>query len=1058
MAPDIRDQLQTTLSGSYTLERELGGGGMSRVFVATETSLQRKVVVKVLPPELAAGVSVERFKREIQLAAALLQAHIVPVLSAGDTDGLPYYTMPFVEGESLRAKIAKGPLTITESVGILRDVAKALAYAHDRGVVHRDIKPDNVLLSGGSAVVTDFGIAKAISAAKTNAPGATLTMVGTSIGTPVYMAPEQAAGDPDTDHRADIYAWGVMGYELLTGRPPFHGLTPHKLLAAHMGETPAPISSHRGDIPAPLADLVMRCLSKEPHARPQQASELVRVLENVTSGTSMPAMSPLLFGGKGMLVKALAVYAVAFAFIGILAKAAIVGIGLPDWVLPGSLIVMLLGLPVILFTAYAQRMAWRAATVTPTLTPGGTPSLPMGTVATMAVKVSPHMSWKKTAWGGIYALATFVVLISAFMIMRSLGIGPAASLLASGKLDKQDRLLIADFKAIGDTTLGPVVAEAVRADLAQSNVITLFSPGQVAAALGRMQKARDTRLTSDLAQELAQREGVKAIVDGTVQTLGAGFIVSLRLVGADSGQALASFQGTANSPADLIPTIGKVSRELRAKMGESLRKVQGGQRLEEVTTTSLPALKKYTEGLHALNVESDFTTGARLLEEAIHLDTGFAMAYRRLGVELNNRGGQEDRVAELLTKSYEHRDRLSEVERQMATGSFLQSGPLATRDARGSIAAYEAVLAINPDYGPALNNAALLYARLHEFDRAVALLRRAIALPGASYNYFSNLLGGMEVEGRYATADSLLAALVARYPSNPLNEFNRADIAQSRGNYEGANRILRAALPAVQPNAAVREAYQFVISGMELAQGHLREGMRWDSLANASAGERGALRTDVAAALDRAALAAWTVGDLPGSARIVDSLERSGALSRFTGASMPYDLLGSTYAATGQPAKVRALVALKRKTLGSSHDTITIAPRYMVEAYQALAEKRYADAARNFNAANIGDGNCMTCVLPFLGVSLDRAGMADSAIKVFESYANAFNHPAYDVAYFMPPVLMRLGELYEAKGNRDKAAEYYSRYVTLYKTADPELQPRVNDVQKRIARLRIGKG
>lgn len=181
----LRDDLQSSLSDAYTLDRELGGGGISRVFVAEERRLGRRVVIKVLPTELAAGLSAERFEREIRVAASLQQADIVPVLNAGDTKGVLYFTMPFVEGESLRARLReRGPLSPGETVSILRDVTRALAYAHDRGIVHRDIKPDNVLLSGGTAVVTDFGIAKAISAARTDGESATLTQLGTAIGTP----------------------------------------------------------------------------------------------------------------------------------------------------------------------------------------------------------------------------------------------------------------------------------------------------------------------------------------------------------------------------------------------------------------------------------------------------------------------------------------------------------------------------------------------------------------------------------------------------------------------------------------------------------------------------------------------------------------------------------------------------------------------------------------------------------------------------------------------------------------------------------------------------------
>jgi serine/threonine-protein kinase len=282
MSTELRDQLQTTMGDAYRLERELGGGGMSRVFVAEDTALGRKVVVKVISPELAAGVSNDRFRREILLAAQLQHPHIVPVLTAGQTGGLPYFTMPFIEGRSLRARLdGEHGMPIVEAVGILRDVARALAYAHEHGVVHRDIKPDNVLLSGRSAVVTDFGIAKAISSARSEGEGGTLTMVGTSLGTPSYMAPEQVAADPGADHRADIYAYGVMAYEMLTGKTPFHGRTPQALLTAQLTETPAPLSERAPEVPAALAALVMRCLAKNPDERPQNATELLQTLDRL---------------------------------------------------------------------------------------------------------------------------------------------------------------------------------------------------------------------------------------------------------------------------------------------------------------------------------------------------------------------------------------------------------------------------------------------------------------------------------------------------------------------------------------------------------------------------------------------------------------------------------------------------------------------------------------------------------------------------------------------------------------------------------------------------------
>ncbi|MBL0170369.1 MAG: protein kinase [Gemmatimonadaceae bacterium] len=293
---DLREQLQSALGATYTLERELGGGGMSRVFVADEVALGRQVVIKVIAAELLEGVSTERFAREVKLAARLQHANIVPLHSAGVATGLPFYTMPFVRGETLRARLSRGPLPLSEAVGILRDIARALAYAHGQGVVHRDIKPENVLLSGGAAMVADFGIAKAMSDARTQEGGAAvmLTQVGNSLGTPAYMAPEQAAGDPRTDHRADVYAWGVIAYELLVGAHPFAEATSvHAMIAAHMAQAPALLSTRRTDVSAALSDVVTRSLAKDAAQRPQAAGELLEALDGVsTPGATTAAPAP----------------------------------------------------------------------------------------------------------------------------------------------------------------------------------------------------------------------------------------------------------------------------------------------------------------------------------------------------------------------------------------------------------------------------------------------------------------------------------------------------------------------------------------------------------------------------------------------------------------------------------------------------------------------------------------------------------------------------------------------------------------------------------------------
>jgi tetratricopeptide (TPR) repeat protein/tRNA A-37 threonylcarbamoyl transferase component Bud32 len=1048
----LRDQLQSTLGNAYTLERELGGGGMSRVFLAEETALGRKVVVKVLPPDVAASVNADRFKREIQVAARLQHPHIVPVLSSGEMQGIPYYTMPFVEGESVRVRLARsGALPVTEIIGVLRDVAKALAYAHERGIVHRDIKPDNILLSGGSATVTDFGIAKAIAAARSGGDvdrPETLTTIGASIGTPAYMAPEQAAADPATNHRADIYAFGCTAYELLAGRPPFSGKSPQALLAAQMGDTPAHISTLRADTPDVLAELVMRCLEKDADARPQHASDLARVLETVTSGGTHAPMPSVLLSGKGMLARALGAYAAAFVFVAVLAKAAIVGIGLPDWVFPGALLVMALGLPVILFTAYVHRTTRRIVTQTPTYTPGGSASATHGTMATLAMRASPHMSWRRAWLGGVFAVGAFVVLIGAYMVTRALGVGPFGSLLAAGTLQERDKLLVADFE--GDTSLAPVVTDAFRTALSQSRSITLMQPNDVRDVLRRMQRPATTRIDGDVAREISSREGSRAYVVGAVRSIGGKYILSAQLVSPQTGANLATVSSNADGEDEILKALDKLAMNLRERIGESLRDVQSTPALERVTTPSLDALKKYVQGSRLMSFEADFTKGVALLEDAIRIDTAFAMAYRRLAVEYSNRN-QPDRAMQLLQKAFDHQDRLSDAERYIVLGSYYQRGP--KQDLAKSTAAYETLIELQPDFQTALNNVSINYRQQRNWSKAEEYLRRGIALgrpPGVMYN---QLIWTLWNQKKYTEAWDVLAQYDSAYPANPQRLARRAELLYSERRFDSATSVLRGMFKTAAGNPTGRGLTSGFAATMTRTQGKLREAQRWETEALEANRQRGIKEADLTSAARQAAADVLLLND---RARAIANLERAWAqtpLESLDPGVRPFLELGEGYAVVGRADRVRQVIASfeqGRKQVQRSTDDVEAR---VLQGYLAFAERRYDDAVREFQASDQTD--CVTCALPWIAYSYDMAGKTDSALVTYERYLNADDNLRWiSDPLFLAASLRRAGELHEAKGEAQQALSNYLAFVEMWKDADRELQPRVAEVRARINRLK----
>ena len=1048
---ELREQLQTLLGGSYRIDQELGGGGMSRVFSATETAFGRKVVIKVLPAELGAGVNVERFNREIQVAANLQHPHIVPVLTAGEMDGVPFYTMPFIDGQSLRARLAAGPIPIAECVGYLRDVARALAYAHAQNVVHRDIKPDNVLISAGSATVTDFGIAKAISAARATDTfaGSTsaLTQLGVSIGTPTYMAPEQAAADPSTDHRADIYSFGCMAYEMLTGRPPFIEASPQKLLAAHMGVRPQPVSDLRPETPPALADLVMQCLEKDPDARPQTATDITRVLDAVSTG-STAALAGM--RRPGSFKRGAILYGVAFAAAVILAKAAQVAFAVPEWAAPTTIGIMTFGALLYLATAYVQRVSRRAAASTPSSAAGG--AVAPTTMSTIALRASPYLSWRHASGTIASALGSFALLVVVLMALRPLGLGPLKSLMATGVLHDRDRILVGDFTSTGaDTTLGGVVAEAVRADLGQSPVISIITPQAVAADLQLMQRAANTRIDTAVARAVARREGAKAIVTGDVHSLAnGGFVVTMRLVGADSGQNLASLSGSANGAKDLIPTIGGLTRSLRRQMGESLKHVQASAGLAQVTTASIEALEKYTEAQRAMT-EGDNDKAIPLFKEAVKIDTGFASAYRALAVALSNRGLDREGQIAAMERAYADTARLPEVERWLAVGTYWTQGP--HPDEAKAAEAYKTLLAIRPTQAAALNNLALLYANQRKFDSAAALLRRAVASNPAMVTSYGNLITNEAELGNWPAVDSTVATMVKTTGNNPRVAVSQALYRFARGQYDSTLALVDS-ISAANPKDDFLKAQRSGVAGIvAMTRGQVAEGMRLTALNTAYNVAKGNMQVSLGAPLDSALTAVWFFGDTTKGLAIIQNALKRVPLTSFQPLDRPYAGLARAYALMGKPDLAKSMLAEFDRISSAYTTEVASSTRHSIESSIATAEHRYLDSAHEAEAAD--QGNCTICQLPAIGLAFDLAQKPDSAIAAFTKYVNSTSilgrYP--QDRFFLAGSYKRLGELWEAKGDRAKAAHYYSKFLDLWKNADPALQPQVTDVRKRLARL-----
>ncbi len=931
------EHLRSALGEAYLVERELGGGGMSRVFLAEERALGRKVVIKALPPEIAAAVSAERFRREIQLAASLQHPHIVPVLASGEAGGVLWYSMPHVEGQSLRALLEReGAMAPGQAARLLRDVADALEHAHSKGVVHRDIKPENILLSGNHAVVTDFGIAKALATARHDAaPQATTE--GMVIGTPAYMAPEQAAGDTRLDQRADLYALGAVGYEMLAGSPVFTRPTPQGLIAAHIAETPTPLERVKPSTPHQLSQLVMFCLAKDPARRP---------------------------------------------------------------------------------TAFAVRTTLEA----------------LGPAATSS-RLRRRM------------ITTGALLLLLLVTSVATGFWPRRSLVSRGLFKDQDRILVAAvLNQTTDPTLGIALTQALRVDLTQSDVLRMVSDQEIQAALSRARQPAGTVLDEALSREIAQREGIKAVVIAEVSPVGTGYLLTARVIAPGEPGELVAVRQNAASADHLLEALGRLSRDLRRKIGESLRSIAATPPLERVTTGSLEALRKYSLGLSAIDIARDLPRGLTLLEEAVALDSGFAMAWRKIGITWSNEGRRPEAVA-ALTEAFRHRQRLSGQERLWTEASFYSA--VTFEDDRAA-AAYRGILETDSLDWRAMNNLALIHTRHGRYPAADSLLRRALAIDTLRFSAFGNLSEVLINQGRAAAADSLLRGIRVRFRNVESMDWQDVQTQYALHGHLAAESVVTAMAVQYRDNARSRLNTAEAAGTLAFQRGALALSQR-----QFQAARREALALDDLESwydqIFNEAMGLVSTGHPERAVALMDGALREQPPDSVDILDRPYLEAGFLYALAGEVTKARLQLSgferiprdLQRRE-GAFYQSVL--------ALIAMQERRF-DAALAHNA-RIRDPFCPTCQTIERAWIWDRAGQTDSAIGAYRAYMEMPHaNRAYTDGLVLPPALLRLAELHEQRGDREQAREFYGRFIDLWKNGDRDVQPRVREARARLAAL-----
>lgn len=708
----------------YRILEKLGAGGMGEVYLAEDMKLGRKVALKILSEEFTTNRDrLNRFEQEACAASALNHPNILTIHEVGEDGGTHFIATEYIDGKTLRRHIAGSPLEPREILDIAIQVASALEEAHGAGIVHRDIKPDNVMIRRNSYVkVLDFGLAKLTEAPdRTSSDGEASTRVlvhtdaGVVMGTSHYMSPEQTRGKP-VDARSDIWSLGVVMYEMVAGRTPFEGETSTDVIVAITQKEAPPLGRFAPQVPPELEWIVTKTLRKDKEERYQTVKELLTDLRRLKQKLEFEAE-------------------------------------LERSAAPDS----------------ATRSAITAAPAAATVS---------GRAALTAEESERHAtSSAEYIVSEIKRHKTGASLIAVLLVL-GIGAGVFFYFNRAQALTDKDTVLLADFvNTTGDPVFDGTLKQALAVQLGQSPFLNIYSDERVREALRFMGRSPDERITKDIAREICQRQGLKAMLAGSVSTLGSNYVITLDAINAQSGESIAREQVEANSKEQVLSALGKAALELREKLGESLSSIKKHDvPIDQATTSSLEALKAYTMGNEARargNTEEEIS----FYKRAIELDPNFAMAYARIAVFHGNREQMEE-AQPYAQKAFDLRDRVSERERFYISEKYYN---YVLGDVDKAMEVLQTWTRLYPNDFIPHNNLALRYQELGRYDDALKHALEAVRLSPNNTAARDNLIGTFSSLGRFDEAGEALEELRKLYPNGTAVHFTDYHLAFIRG-------------------------------------------------------------------------------------------------------------------------------------------------------------------------------------------------------------------------------------------------------------------------------------